>query len=666
VVVGSARAQEAESPPQIEIEPGNEDARRANGRPDRAQVKVLRQRLADARQALGDLGKREGALYAVTKLSLEAELDRLQRLLRRRRPPCNPTPEVDRLEEDLALAAAGESPYTRPGLHRMAYRSPLDGRVHQFALVVPPDYSSRRQWPLVVMLHGMRSGPVRGIGRLFGVDEARLSHAGVTCDRPSVEPRPTLVVAPLGFGDAFYRLLGERDVHHVVQRVRRLYRVDRRRITITGLSMGGTAAVELAFQRPHLYAGVFALCGYYDRRLDSSTRDEPLLPWERHAMTVQSPVEWAANGSQDLPVFLVHGTRDGPERAKALKERYSERGFPVQVELYPRGHDVWVPGYAGGRGLDMLAKLRKERRPPAQVTLVTGRSRVRRAYWVQIEQFTDYSRWAHVKAQVTGRDTAQVRTRNVTELRLDLPAPRLSRRGRVTLRIDGQELALDPRPGRWTRTVRLLRDGRGWRAVDSHQLESSVLVKRPGLAGPLDDIYFDPILIVYGTGKGQGARLRRVAKKLARYDRRVDVRYPVISDRRYTPQRARGRSVILIGNEATNKVLARLGPRLPIRVTESVVHVGQRTIEGEDIGATFVFPNPDASSWYVRVVAGTTPRSYELYQELPIYLPDYVVFDEQIDGVDGGKIVGREHGLVAGGYFDRSWKLPQSSQRPAP
>ena len=103
-------------------------------------------------------------------------------------------------------------------------------------------------------------------------------------------------------------------------------------------------------QRPHLYAGVMALCGYYDRRMDSSIQGEPLMPWEKERMSVHSPVDWAQNG-EGLPLRLVHGTRDGPRRAQRLEEVYKGLGYPVELELHPavRGVDP-LPARAGGTG----------------------------------------------------------------------------------------------------------------------------------------------------------------------------------------------------------------------------------------------------------------------------------------------------------------------------
>lgn len=234
--------------------------------PTPAQLAELRSRLQGARRSFAALAGRKLVGGALARDSLEHELGRLDGLLRARRPSCNPEPELRRLEQELAGASAGQDVVRRPGLHRLAYRSRLDGALHGFVLQVPgPDAERKeRRAPLVVMLHGMSSDPMRDLGRLFGLPDGELRESRLTCDRPSLPAVRGYVVAPSGFGDALYRVVGEVDVTAVVELVMRSYPIDRQRVTLTGLSMGGTGAVEIAMQHPATYAGVLALCGYYD------------------------------------------------------------------------------------------------------------------------------------------------------------------------------------------------------------------------------------------------------------------------------------------------------------------------------------------------------------------------------------------------------------------
>jgi predicted esterase len=625
--------------------------------PTPAQVVAQRKRLHAARQTLEGIEPSKKRGVAVARLALGHELGRLDALLRQRRPVCNPEPEVRRLERDLQLLAGGQLPHEAPGVHRLAYRSALDRRVHAFAVYVPSSYAAGRRLPLVVMLHGMGSNPMRGLGRLFGIADRDLRDSQVTCDRPPLKGPEALVVAPHGFGDALYRVVGEVDVRDVLRTVMPLYRVDAGRVTITGLSMGGTGAAEIALQHPATYAGVLALCGYFDRRQDSVVQGQPLLPWEKHLMSVHSPVDWAVNG-RGMPLLLVHGTEDGPGRARRMKEKYEALGYKVELELHERGHDVWVPGYKDQRAFAQLIKLRHVGAPKL-VTFATGRPRINRAHWVTIERFVDHGAWAEVRAEAQGRTALRVQTKNVAVLRLDLPAAHLARGAAVALTIDGTTLQAPAGGRKGPRRLRLQRAKGRWQLADEEPKEerTAAIVKRPGLSGPIEDLYFDPLIVVYGTGRGQAARLRSVAKKIAAYRKRVTLSYPVLSDTQLTAAAARKSALILVGNEENNGVLARLGPRLPLRVKGSEVLLGGKSYRRPDIGATFIYPNPEAPDRYLRVVGGTSARSYELYDALPVYLPDYAIFDEGMASKRPLPILGAKRSLVAGGSFDERWQL---------
>jgi hypothetical protein len=386
----------------------------------------------------------------------------------------------------------------------------------------------------------------------------------------------------------------------------------------------------------------------------------PLLPWERHLRTVHSPTDWAENG-RGLPLVLLHGKHDGPQRARAMQRRYKKLGYPVRLELFPTGHHVWEPGYRGGRAFEILRHFRRGGQP-RRVLFRSGRPRLARAHWVTILRFSDYGRWARVDARVAGRRRVLLRTDNVAALRLDLPAAYLARGRAVALEADGQRLTLATSRARRVRRVELRREAGGWALGPPAPLPA--LAKRPGLSGPIEDIYNDPLVVVYGTGGGQASLLHAVARRLRAPRRRMTLRYPLVPDRRYSPRRYPGRSLVLVGTEQTNSVLARLGPRLPIRVSSTGVRVGPRRYTGANVGATFIYPNPEHPGRYLRVVSGTSELAYKLVRRLPRYLPDFVVYDEGLDVRPFAPVLGAHRKLLRAGSFDDRWRLPSAANHP--
>jgi len=84
-------------------------------------------------------------------------------------------------------------------------------------------------------------------------------------------------------------------------------------------------------------------------------------------------------------------------------------------------------------------------------------------------------------------------------------------------------------------------------------------------------------------------------------------------------------------------------------------------VSGKDLGAAFVYPNPDAKDRYVVVIAGTTALGTLRAMSLPDLLPDYVVWDEGLGRARGGMILGAAT-LRAGGMFDEAWRIGKPLQ----
>lgn len=102
-------------------------------------------------------------------------------------------------------------------------------------------------------------------------------------------------------------------------------RVDRNRIYVTGLSMGGFAAFGLCTLRPNLIAAAVPICGAW--RVSDADK-----------MT-------------DVPIWAIHGTKDLSvpfEAGKATVDAIQNAGGDAKLTpIKDAGHDVWTDAYAG-------------------------------------------------------------------------------------------------------------------------------------------------------------------------------------------------------------------------------------------------------------------------------------------------------------------------------
>ena len=131
------------------------------------------------------------------------------------------------------------------------------------------------------------------------------------------------------------------------------------------------------------------------------------------------------------------------------------------------------------------------------------------------------------------------------------------------------------------------------------------------------------------------------------------------ADREVTPVDVENHSLVLVGTPRGNRLLARLQPRLPIRVEGGAVTVGAERHAGERTAAVFIHPNPENPDRYVVVHTGVSPGALFYTGHLPELVPDYVVFDASGWPSRGRRaLLGRA--VLDAGFFDREWQVAES------
>jgi predicted peptidase len=116
--------------------------------------------------------------------------------------------------------------------------------------------------------------------------------------------------------------------------------VDKGRVYLTGLSMGGYGSWELAMRRPELFAAVAPVCGGGDESQAAKLKNIPV---------------WAAHGDADRVVWPIRSRRmyEAIKKAGGKKSQYTE--------YTGVGHNSWTKFYADAKGVVpwMLEQKRK-------------------------------------------------------------------------------------------------------------------------------------------------------------------------------------------------------------------------------------------------------------------------------------------------------------------
>ena len=167
--------------------------------------------------------------------------------------------------------------------------------------------------PIIIQLHGAGE---RGKG---GEDLALVDVHGF----PKImnEEFPAIFVMPQCPTNSFWAARVESIVRFVEMLVEE-YGIDKNRVYLTGLSMGGFGTWFTAMARPDLFAAIAPVCGGG-------------MPW--NAATLTMPV-WAFHGAED-DVVLPSNSDDMVNALEAL-------GYDVMYTRVPGvGHNVWEHAY---------------------------------------------------------------------------------------------------------------------------------------------------------------------------------------------------------------------------------------------------------------------------------------------------------------------------------
>jgi poly(3-hydroxybutyrate) depolymerase len=348
-------------------------ARRARAEED---VRTLRAAalasIAKARAAGGSAVVREVTLPSIERLVEDADL--------RRASITKPVRDEAFVRDSLATAKAyadrvakGDDPYrTATGEVIKAYRADWDGTLQPYALYVPRGYDGKKKdaWPLIVALHGAFSDHKHNLRRVFGLDNRPgETDAEASRNRLPLPDVPAFVVSPLGRGELMgYDGLGYDDVMHVLADVRRAYKIDPDRITLTGLSMGGGATWAIGLRHPELFAALAPVCAVANFARMVQPGDAALYDLPR--LEALSPAA-IAEDARHRPIFIFHGDKDPTvpvEDSRRMAARFEALGWlgkNVHYTEYPGvEHAAWVPAYRDAQLLRTLAAIKRNPAAP--------------------------------------------------------------------------------------------------------------------------------------------------------------------------------------------------------------------------------------------------------------------------------------------------------------
>jgi predicted peptidase len=181
-----------------------------------------------------------------------------------------------------------------------------------YLLYLPTGYSkTKKKWPFILFLHGAgERGDDLNLVKKHGL-------AKIVEQDPAF---PFIVASPQCPKDEWWSM---EALTLLLDDLERKYRIDRTRIYVTGLSMGGFGTWQLAFEHPKRFAAIAPICG----------GGIPNLTFQ----------------IAHLPTWVFHGAKDEVvpvEESQKMVDALRKRGGKPRFTIYPKaGHDSWTKTY---------------------------------------------------------------------------------------------------------------------------------------------------------------------------------------------------------------------------------------------------------------------------------------------------------------------------------
>ena len=212
------------------------------------------------------------------------------------------------------FALLGQS--TPPAVLQRTFVAPESGRI-LYGISVPAGYSAREPRPLILALHpGGERTPYYGLSFMRGIVS------------PALKDLNAIIVAPDCPTRSWSDPAAEQAVMALLQNVMKEYAVDRRRILVTGFSLGGRGTWFMSSRHADLFTGAIPIAG--------SSGDEPL------------------DRLGTIPTYVIHSRQDQVvpfEPDERTTRQLEKMGKPVRFEaLDGLGH------YEMGGYIDALTR----------------------------------------------------------------------------------------------------------------------------------------------------------------------------------------------------------------------------------------------------------------------------------------------------------------------
>ncbi len=548
------------------------------------------------------------------------------------------------------------------GLVLRGYVSRIDGSVQPYSLVVPSTYQpgQKQPHPLDFWFHG----------RDERLTELKFIYQRQLKAESPFLPTNSFVLHPYGRFCNASKFAGEVDAFEALAHAAKHYPIDMNRLTVRGFSMGGATVWQMATHYAGLWAAATPGAGFAETPIFVNIFSRPPSPtwFEQKLWHLYNSTDYAGN-LFNCPTIAYSGEKDGQKQSADLMEKVmADEGLKLTRVIGAGMGHRYDDASIQIIGEKMDALVAKGRNPiPNKVQFTTYTLAYNQMLWVIVDGLEKQWEKATVNAEIVDKNTIRIKTENVSAFTLSMAAGLCPLDAKKTPKVivDIRELGTPQVAADRSWTASFHKQDGQW---ESGTLPANILRKKPGLQGPIDDAFQDSFIMVRPTGRALNTQTgewvnNEMNHAIGQWWLQFRGEARVKDDATITDDDIQNSNLILWGDPNSNKVLARILDRLPLRWHERGVMLGEQLLPPNRYIPVMIFPNPLNPRRYVVLNSGFTfsetgARNNAL--QVPT-LPDFAIIDMTVPPAKRPS-----EGVLFAGFFDEAWKPIAPPQPTAP
>ena len=456
---------------------------------------------------------------------------------------------------------------------------------------------------------------------------------------------------------------GRLDALEVLNIAKNEFHPDKKRIYLTGHSMGGHGTWFLGATYPDKWAAIGACSGYPTLKgygsADGLVPDSSRSSMEQMLLRAgnQSDVIELTHNYKAFGVYILHGDSDKVvpvTYARQMRKVLGDFHADFSYYEYPGGEHWFGDQSVDWKPLFDFFKLHQlaDDSDVNVIDFTTASPGISSDYhWVSIQQQEHPLQLSNLQlVRDRSKKTITGTTKNIRLLNINLHDFPMGTR--IEINLDSNLIGYSVKNN--NDSVFLLKENNQW-TISEYPGDYA---KGPKRYGTLKEAFNHKMVFVYGTSgtkEENGWNFNKAKYDAETWYYRANGAVDIIPDKEYGNAKYAERNVIIYGNANTNSAWETLLPGCPIQVMRNKIKAGDKTYTGSDLGAYFVWPMKSSPLNSVGVIAGTgldgmNAANANQYFAGASGFPDYMIFKLVMLQSGAGQV-------EMSGFFDNDWKF---------